>query len=244
MFVLETDNPTQMCSLIQIQHASLYHGFWSIFFISIGILGLYLAIILISGKGFRGRPTLFLGLYTGTLAVLLMYLSSELHSFGLTDSLLEIAGVASLFLVGPFSIRLVHYNKKWRRRIFEVLHLVPAIVLSGCTMADWIPLTWLYPAGLIHIGLYLAVQATRLIRYYGSRGANHQQGMHINGRWCKRYTTVQIVSLIGVFLAIVTGNPSLPIFLSSLCLSILILLIWIRLLRTAYQAYITKTRNE
>lgn len=216
-----------MCSLDQIQNISSNPGVWTVLFISISTLGIYISAILIIRDRFRGRQRTILGLYAASLSILLFHLTSLVHPVWPVEGLLDIAGSAQLFLIGPFSFLLLRGRSPGRGRDSLIFHLIPAALVFGCLVVDLLADSTVYVLGIVHTGIYLFIQSLSWIKH--KSGSDNRD---------YRLTAVQIVLFLGISITSLTIPMRLCCFVASAGIALLILLIWIRLLYTAYLSYI------
>jgi len=213
-----------MCQLFQIQFLLNRPEFWRIQFISIGLFGIYLSIIIIGSGRIKKQQGILLGLYIAALSTLLLSLSSRIHTLPGLDGTLFTAGLVSLFLAGPFSYHLFFTKGIARRPLSFFIQFIPALLAIVLSRIDLFAAFWIYLAGFIHAGSYMAAQALRI---------NFSS-------WRKRYCLAQMASYMVIVIVRIIWPTELNAIISSICLVILILWIWIRLLYTAYLAYLVK----
>jgi len=227
-----------MYSLNQIQPVSNNPGILTVLFISISALGIYFSIILILRDRFRGRQRTLLGLYALCLSILLLHLSSLTDTAGPLEGLVHLAGVVQLFLIGPFSFLLMQGRPQVRGMVRILFHLIPAVLVVGCMAVDLVPDSTLYALGMAHTGLYLSLQTLR--QSIKARKSGHPPFSFRSGSSYrdKRFTAIQIIMYLGIGISSITMPVSFSCFVASAGIAILILLIWIRILYTAYLSYI------
>lgn len=206
----------------QIVNPINYSETWNILFLSIALLGIYLSAIVLGFKRVRKAQGVLLGYYTATISILLLSLSTQLNTMPLLNGILNSAGLAALFLVGPFSYYLFLNKGENLRTYAFYIQLLPAIAVIFISGFESVPHFWFYLAGIIFAGIYLIGQLIRISK----------------DRWKKIYTLLQLASFVGICIVCLSSPASTCSLLSSICLVLLILLIWIRLLYTAYNSYL------
>jgi len=190
----------------------------------VAVLGIYLSVIIAGNCRLRNQQGIWLGLYLVCLAVLLAKLSAPLHPIREWSRILQVAGVPALFFLGPVSLIINMKRMGQLSKKLQYLHLFPALIITGYIMIDQTHEIWLYRAGIIVTGCYLVIQPLLFYRYVAERLL-----------WNVRFTFLQL----GVFIVICAALFSEHFrFIASTCLSVLILIIWIRLLYSAYLYYL------
>jgi len=218
-----------MYILNSIQYVNLNPGIWTSLLISISSLGIYYSIILVVRDRGRGRQRTMIGLYSMSISILLLHLLILLHWNGLFEGWIGITGAVMLFLIGPFSYRMMLEQSMHRTWTRNLIFLVPAVLILACMLFALIPDSIVYAIGIIHTGLYLLFQTLGLAR----RGLS---SVHLC--WNHWYTATQIFLYLGIGISCLVLPAMSRCFLASAGLALLILLIWIRLIYIAYLSYV------
>lgn len=213
-----------MCKLIQIQDEFSKSEMWRVVFLSAAVFGIYLSIILIGSRRLRKQHTFILGFFLAAHSFLLLDVSDNIYPIEQLSAVFQSAGIVSLFLLGPLSFHLYDQDDRRKRLLPFIAQLIPAhlalVVIWTVSFSHY----WIYMAGAIYVGAYLLV---RLIMFSG-----------IQGKLNRSYFIIQMVSyvLVGVSFILCPTNTSYHI--TAISLAALIMLIWIRLLKTSISKYI------
>jgi hypothetical protein len=212
-----------------IQQVSSHPGIWTLLFLIIASLGIYYSLILVIRDRGRGRQRSMLGLYAICSSILLLHLLAHPYWNNPGQDWIQIAGIVSLFLMGPSSYRMIiDQTQPWGISI-NLIPFIPAFVISGIMIIGLIQESLSYTLGIIYTGLFLIAQALSLnLRSISPSALN----------WNKWYTGVQLTFFVGTIISILVLPAQLFCILASAGLACLILLNWIRLLYMAYLSYV------
>lgn len=213
-----------MCSINNIQFEFRNPEIWRMVFLSISFFGMYLAGIILFSARIKKKHSVFLGLFLTALAILLFHMTMLIHPLEEYEVLSSSLGMASLFLVGPFSFH-VHMRKVLKLKKTRLLiQLIPAVVAGLLSWKTAVNPNWILLAGLVHVGLYLMVRQCLHAR--------------IHEAWNKRLILAQSGLYTTVLIAVIFCSAPLSYYSAAICLMVLIVLIWVRLLRTSIANYI------
>ena len=213
-----------MSSIFYIHYEFRNPAMWAVVFLSAAVFGIYLAVIILASVRLRQHQSIFLGLYISALSILLFHMSTLIYPLGQIEVISTSLGVASLYLIGPFSFH-IHLKKvvEVRTNLF-MIQLIPA--MAAGFLINWItPIsTWVYIVGLVHVGAYLILRGVLINR--------------MKGLWNKQYTIILMAFYVLVVIANISFSKELSNYFTTICLTVLILAIWIRILRTSISQYI------
>lgn len=227
-----------MYNLNQIQCLIINEEIWKIYFFSIGVLGIYFSAIIIGYVKQRDKRNLFLGLYLLSISTLLIHLSSIIYPIDLINEVLESIGVASLFLIGPFSYLMYQRSNDGQVTYLFTIQLIPAVLAAVLIQLLPPSVFWIYLLGIVHIGCYLVGQSILVFKMdsaYQSDQYNHQI---TQDKWYKRYNLTQVLLFVAISFTCLNCTTVFCYVFASISLVILILLIWIRLLQSAHIKYL------
>lgn len=224
MFVQQTHSSPIMFELNSIQSLFKNQESWRILFTSIGLLGIYLSFILLIPSKQKNRLRSLLGFYIVSLSFLLIHIISLIYPYKILNGALKSAGQGSLFLIGPFSYHMFHGHGHLFQSPKFLIQLLPAVVAMFFAQVFPQLASWIYMAGIVHIGFYMIFQSIFFSSIYGG--------------WNKRYAGIQLVLFVVTSLTCITCPRLVCNYFTSISLSILILAIWIRLLHNAYSNYL------
>jgi hypothetical protein len=201
---------------------------WRVTFISAASLGIYLSLIITGFSRIRRHQTIYLGFYLVALSILLLHLSTFIVPISHLSAVLDSANAASLFLIGPFSYQVFGKGATGKRPsiLFHLQYLPATLTLVLIQLNTFSLQNWIYLAGLFHTGTYLAFQTWMVF----GRGK----------QWKKVYTGIQILAFSAICMAFASSKPVHLQLVTSICLVILITIIWIRLMRTAITQFINQ----
>jgi len=216
-----------MYTAIEIENMINHPDAWRITFISAAILGFYLSLIITGFSRIRRHQTIYLGFYLVALSILLLHMSTFIVPISQLSAVLDSASAASLFLIGPFSYQLFGKGAIDNRPsiLFHLQYLPAILTLVLIQMNTFSLQNWIYLAGLFHTGSYLAFQSWMVFR---------------KERWKKVYTGIQILAFSAICIAFASSKSLHLQLVTSICLVILITIIWIRLMRTAITQFINQ----
>jgi hypothetical protein len=202
---------------------------WRVLLFSAALLGIYLAIIIAGFQRIRKQHSLKLAAFLFVLSMLQLQLANSLWKIPFMVKALDFAGTLSLFLIGPLSLELSQKKKYTRKKRGFYLQFLPSLAAAFLFRVHETFSFWVYLAGGVSTGIYLVVQVIRL----------KTGGFRENVRtWMGRFTLIQT----GMFIPIAIAGLSAPALcgrmITSVCLSSLIVVIWIRLMHTAISSYI------
>ena len=230
-----------MNGIFQIEIPISQTGFWRILFATSGGLGIYLSIIQFMRDKFRRKRRTLLGLLLLSLAVPLIYISNGDLLQGWSNEILRLTAIFLLFLLGPSSHGLYKSGLNRDHRGFGLIHLLTGTVILVGLVAGLLIDQTVFLLAAIHAGLYLLFQLHML--FLKNRNASNPvlHGYIHWGCWFSRFVMIQLL----LFICIVASSfwmegPSLHFFIC-VCLTILIMVIWVRLIYTAYLSYIIST---
>lgn len=213
-----------MCNIFHIQYEFRNPEIWRMLFLSFSFFGMYLAAIILFSVRIKRQHSVFLGFFLTVLAILLFHMTMQIHPLEQYEVLSYSLGMTSLFLIGPFSFH-VHIRKVQKlKNPWLVIQLIPAMVAGLLSWLTSVNTTWILLAGIVHIGMYLLVRQCLHTR--------------IHEAWNKRLILVQGALYTTVLTAVILCSAPLSYYIAAICLMVLILLIWIRLLRTSIAKYI------
>ncbi len=205
---------------------------WRVLFLSAGLLGIYLSLIINVFLRIRRHQSIFLGFYTAALSLLLLKLSTFVTPIEQISNLLDSAGVAALYLIGPLSFYLFSVSTQSKTSYRLYIQFLPAILAAVLIQLELPSIFhWIYMIGMLHMGTYLLIQSWIIFR---------KERIHY---WNSRYTGLQLALYITTSLALATPAWLQDCLIASMSLTILILTIWIRLMHTAIIHYINKPDN-
>jgi hypothetical protein len=212
-----------------LQHHSYNPGIWTLLFISVAALGIYYSFILVIRDRGKGRQRFMMGLYTLSASLLLLHFLAALYGDRFKSGWLQMTGTVALFLIGPFSYRMVIDRPGHPGLIRLLFTLIPASIILGILLLDLMDEPALYVTGVAYTGVCLVLQAFRL-----------RPGNSISGSisWKTWYTAIQIFLLTGIGISSLFLSELLVVLFASAGLAILILLTWLRLLHIAYLSYV------
>jgi hypothetical protein len=214
-----------MFSILSIQNNHSYPSFWKVLFLAAAGLGIYLLLIISGNSRLRNQQGVLLGLYTAGLSLLLLNLTTEIYPLQVPGRFIQYAGLFALYIMAPVSCLIQKNQHVQAQGVRKVCHLLPAFSVTIYCLVDQSYISWLYRAGAIYTGGYLSAQVIQVCK--ASPG-------QLN--WKKIFTIHQA----GVYTIICVSYFTIHFSLvSSISLSFLILVVWIRLLRTAYLFYAT-----
>lgn len=231
-----------MYHLNQIDPLILPPDILRLFYIAVGILGLYLSLIIIISDRARSPRRIFLGLYLVSLSILLLHVVSLLQPIKFLTGTIQLTGILSLFLVGPFSFWVFHRDEqKWSSQRV-IVHCIPAGIFTTLFLATEGDSFWIYMTGLLQAGIYIMILWIVQFRTGSKSRGEQPDSPLVNGIKNKRYTSLLLVVYTSIGISCISGNRMLISLISSVGLSLLILWIWIRLLYTAYLSYLTNNQ--
>lgn len=212
-----------------IQHHLKNPELWRVLFISAALLGIYLSIIIAGFQKFRKQHSLKLTAFLIVISMFLLQLTGFLGEIHYLTGILNSIGAASALLIGPFSLQLNNReNRIWRNWRFY-LQLLPFLTAVFLLQVHDSFTFWIYLAGGVSAGIYLVIQVIKL--QMGGFWENLQT-------WMGRFTLIQLGFFVPVAIAGITCPALCCKMIVSICLSILIVVIWIRLMYTAISLYI------
>jgi len=227
-----------MNDLKQIQNLIITSKIWNLTFLSIGLLGIYFSIILLGFNKNKNQKELFLGLYSFTISILLIYFTSLVYPFEHIYVVLEYTSSGLIYLAGPFSY-LIYYRRYINHNNYiYLIHIIPAIAVFLFSWIFQIELFWLNIGGILHIGGYLFFQSILVFNTDKVLVSDFIENAKISNRWSKNITKLQIILHIVICVICITANTIDIYFCISILLSILILAIWIGLLHSAHYTYL------
>ena len=213
-----------MCSIYNIHFEFRNPEIWRMVFLSFSCFGMYLAGIILFFARFKRQYSIFLGLFIAVLAILLFHVTMLFHPMDQFTRLSAPPGMTSLFLIGPFSFY-VHMRKVLKLKYtWFLIQLIPAMLAGILSWISSVNPTWILLAGLGHVGIYLLLRQCLQMR--------------TNQAWNKRLIVVQGALFTTVLIAVISCSAPLGYYVVAICLTVLIVLIWIRLLRTSIANYI------
>jgi len=234
-----------MHNAIEITNLIKHSDEWRIIFLSAGLLGIYLSIIIIGFLSKRKLLSQYLGFYTSALSIFLLQLSTIQVPIEQVSTILDSAGAGALYLIGPLSYHVFSGNTKKNRELYKFcVQFIPAILVSFLIQMKTLSLSpWIYLTGMLHMGVYLLIQSWIMFRKERITSDSWQQEEE-NHNWNKKFTGLQIALYSVSGLALACPIIHQEVFIASICLTILILTIWIRLMHTAIIHYIHKPDNQ
>ena len=208
------------------------HG--SYVFISAAILGIYLSIIILVSAKLRGTRGVQLGLFTALISILLLSIMVSAENFRIINQIVQLLGVVALFAVGPVSFSLFTVKDNLNNTYLIFASVLPALISGILSIVLNSTLIWLFVAGIIYTGFWLLLQSIGLFR--SNLPADWYRLLIPVGikTWNIRYTLLQLLTYLVICISFATDHSSSII---SGVVAILILLIWIRMLRSAYITY-------
>lgn len=217
-----------MCLFTQIQSIPSQIQIWNILNLSFGALGMYSAFILLVQDRLKWKQRSLLGIYTASLSFLLIHLNSMNQSTIWVWKALNLMGMTALFLLGPLSLFMSFARTKNRPAGKYVIHLIPGMVILVGLYFDLIRNSSAYMLGMIHAGIYFIIQIIRFLPLLR------------NSRliWNINFATIQLLLLVGVSISHVYFSDHIGRILGSAALGIMILLIWVRIMYSAYLSYL------
>jgi hypothetical protein len=217
-----------MCNLTQIQTIHNQIQIWNILNLSFGALGMYSAFILLVQDRLRWKQRSLLGIYIASLSFLLFHLNGMNQSTLWVWKALNLMGMTALFLLGPLSLFMSFGHTKNRLAGKFVIHLIPGMVILAGLYFDLMGNSTGYVLGMIHAGIYSIIQIIRFLPLLR------------NSRliWNINFATMQLLLLVGVSISHVYFSDHLSRILGSAALGIMILLIWVRIMYSAYLSYL------
>ena len=223
-----------MCQINTIKIISQIPSHWNLLFVSTYVLGFYISLVLAMAKRIHLQHKLLLPLFTTLLSILLLSITCARADNQQLNALLNYCEMAALYLIGPVSYRIFTVNRKaWSRRLtlFWFLPTPISVVLFGVLKS---PGPWIYDAGIFYTGSWLIMQLITVYR----ESRSDEQLLHLTqsrmNKWNQRYTLLQLLLFAAICISLATDKARILIAGS---VSILILVIWFRILFTAYATY-------
>jgi hypothetical protein len=229
-----------MQSFGQIAFRSVLPAPWNLFMLVVIILGIYISTVLLVNSRFRMIRGSLLGLYTAVLALFMGYISSIPDSGGPWQSVMQFAGAGLLFMIGPLSYLLFTETGNTTNTCHQVLYYLPALFAGLVALIIPERETLILQGGVLFTGCWLALQLVKVFRVSLSREPIQTSNTMRNHHWNKAFSVLQIF-LFGIICISLTTRQARIIVAG--CIALLILVIWIRLLYSAYLAY-TTDRNK
>lgn len=217
-----------MCLFTQIQSIHSQIQIWNILNLSFGALGMYSAFILLVQDRLRWKQRSLLGIYTASLSFLLLHLNGMNQSTIWVWKALNLMGMTALFLLGPLSLFMSFGRTKNRPAGKYLIHLIPVLVILVGLYFDLIRNFTVYTLGMIHAGIYFIIQIIRFLPLLRNTGLF----------WNIKYATIQLILLVGVSIVHFYFSDHIVRILGSAALGIMILLIWVRIMYSAYLSYL------
>jgi len=222
-----------MCTINIIEFNSQIPSQWNLVFLSAALLGFYLSVILAWTNRMRLQQRLLLALFTAQLAILLLRVTRPEVNNRILDILLNYGGIAAIYMIGPLSYKIFTTGRTGLTRntlLYFLLSLISLILFGALRNAG----PWLCTGGIAFTGTCLLLQTIHLFWKSPSREQFFSPPRNCMLRWNKRYTLLQLLLFGGICISLLTSKPHI---VTACAVAILILVIWIRLIYTAYANY-------
>jgi hypothetical protein len=168
------------------------------------------------------------------------YISSMPDSGGPWKSVLQSAGAGCLFMIGPLSYLLFTEAGHTRKPGHQVLFYLPALIAGLVSLILPEKEALILLGGILFTGCWLALQLVKVFSSSPGIKPFHPKNRARNHHWNKTFSVLQILLFGITCISLPTRHTRIVV---AGCIALLIVVIWIRLLFSAYLVY-TNDRNK